>query len=44
MTLMARELANIHTVSERVNVTKEATINFYEMKTLHYLVIKDKFE
>ena len=44
MFIMPRELGNAHTLSERVNVTKETIINFYDMKTLHYLVIKDKFE
>ena len=33
-----------HTSCESVNVTMKTTINFYDMKTLRYLVIKEKFE
>ena len=31
-------------VCESVNVTMKTTINFYDMTTLHCLVIKEKFE
>ena len=39
---MARDLANSHTLCESVNVTMKTTINFYDMTTLRYLVIKEK--
>ena len=41
---IARDLANSHTLYESVNVTMKTTINFYNMTTLRYLVIKEKFE
>ena len=44
MVLMARNLANSHTLCESVNVTMKTAIYFYEMKTLRYLVIREKFE
>ena len=41
---MARDLANSHTLCESVNVTIKITVKFYDVKTLRYLVIKEKFE
>ena len=40
----ARDSVDSHTLCESVNVTMKITINFYDMATLHYLVIKEKFE
>ena len=42
--LMARDLANCHTLCEGVNVTIKTTINFYDMTTLRYIMIKERFE
>ena len=44
MARMARDLGNSHTLCESVNVTMKSAINFYEMTTLRYLVMKEKFE
>ena len=44
MACMARNLANFHTLYESVNVTMNTTINFDDIMTLCYLVIKEKFE
>ena len=44
MARMARDLVNSHTLCKSVNVTMKITINFYDMATLRYLVIKEKFE
>ena len=44
MARMARNLANSYMLCEIVNVTIKTTTNFYEMTTLRYLVIKEKFE
>ena len=41
---MACDLANSYTLCESVNVTMKTTIDFYDMTTLRYLVIKEKFE
>ena len=44
MACMTRDLANSHTLCENVNVTMKTAINFYDMTTLRYVVIKEKFE
>ena len=44
MARMARDLVNSHALCESENVTMKITINFYDMVTLCYLVIKEKFE
>ena len=44
MARMARNLRNSHTLCKSVKVAMKITINFYDMTTLHYLVIKEKFE
>ena len=44
MARMARDLRNSHTLCKSVNVAIKITINFYDMTTLHYLGIKEKFE
>ena len=44
MACMACDLANVYTLCESANVITNITINFYDMTTLHYLVIKEKFE
>ena len=41
---MAHDLANSHTLCESVNVTMKTTINFNDVITLRYIVIKKKFE
>ena len=44
MAHMACNLANSYMLCESVNVNLQTTINFYDMTTLPYLVIKEKFE
>ena len=44
MARMTRDLPNSHMLCESVNVNMKTTINFYDMTTLRYLVIKEKFE
>ena len=41
---MADDLANSNTLYGSVNVAMKTTINFHDMTTLRYLVIKEKFE
>ena len=41
---MALDLTFSHVFCEKVYVTMKTTINFYDMTTLQYLVIKGKFE
>ena len=41
---MARNLANYHALCESVNVTMKIKINFYDMTTVRYILIKEKFE
>ena len=41
---MAGDLANSNALYGSVNATMKTTINFYDMATLRYLVIKEKFE
>ena len=42
MARMARDLVDFHTLCESVNVIMKITINFYDMATLPYLVIKER--
>ena len=44
MSNIARDLVNFHMLCEGLNVAVNITINFYDMATLRYLVIKEKFE
>ena len=44
MVCMAGDLANSHTLCETVNVNMKTAINFYDMTTFCYLVIKEQFE
>ena len=37
-------LANSHMLRESINVTMKNTINVYDITSLRYLVIKEKFE
>ena len=41
---MAHDLANSHALCESLNVTIKATINFYDLMNLSYIVIKEMFE
>ena len=41
---IARDLPNSHSLWESVNVNMKTAFNFYDMTTLRYLVIKEKFE
>ena len=38
------EFSKSRTLCGSLNVTKKTTINFYDMTTLRYLLIKEKFE
>ena len=44
MTCVAHDLANSHILCESVSVTMKTAINFNDMTTLRYLMIKKKFE